>query len=147
MKWMFSHWLCYRTSASRIDLYLNPLYSAYTNEYNQRTTKPTIILVWPTKTLIRLRGCACWSDSSLIACAFYSLQAIRRWINENPCRARWMYRLVWVFSGYTELIVDFVVRWLHILDTRHLTIIAFRQFIWLHYNLFITQFVITRVWI
>ena len=55
---------------------------------------------------------AVWSESSLITCAFYSLQAIQRGINENPCFSGWMYRLMQVFSGYTGPIISFVVHWL-----------------------------------
>ena len=42
----------------------------------QRTTKSTIRLKWSAKTLISLRIREVWSESSLIACAFYSFQAI-----------------------------------------------------------------------
>ena len=66
----------------------------------QRTTKPIISLMRPANTLIRLRIRAVWSESSLIACAFYSLGDI----NENPCCTTWMYRLIWVFASYTGLI-------------------------------------------
>ena len=51
-----------------------------------------------------------WSESLLIACSFYSPQAILRRINEVPCHRRWMYRLIWAFAGHTGLIVGFVVR-------------------------------------
>ena len=37
----------------------------------------------PAKIQISLRIRAVWSESSLIACAFYSLQAIQNGINEN----------------------------------------------------------------
>ena len=47
---------------------------------------------------------------SIIACSFYSLRAIQRRINVNPCHAEWMYRRIWVFPGYTDLIEGFVVR-------------------------------------
>ena len=61
----------------------------------------------------RLRpACSVWSESSLIACAFYSLLAIQRGIYENSCYTGWMYRLIWVFARHTDLIVGFVVRWL-----------------------------------
>ena len=53
-----------------------------------------------------------WSESLLIACAFYSLQAIQRRINENPCHTGWIYKVIWVFTGHTGLIVGFVMRWL-----------------------------------
>ena len=33
-------------------------------------------------------------------------------INENPCHTDWRYRRIWVFVCHTELVVDFVVRWL-----------------------------------
>ena len=39
----------------------------------------------PAKTLISLRIRAVWSESSLIAGAFYILRAIQRGINESPC--------------------------------------------------------------
>ena len=50
---------------------------------SQRMTKPTTRLVRSSKTQIRLRIRAVWSESSLIACAFYSLQTIQRGMNEN----------------------------------------------------------------
>ena len=63
----------------------------------------------------RLRS-ACTSaqsdQSALIACAFNSLRAIPREINENPCHTGWMYRLIWAFAGHTGLTSGFVVRWL-----------------------------------
>ena len=62
------------------------------NELSQCTTKPTI------------RHVVC-PESLLIACAFYSLQAIQRGINENPCCTGRICRLIWVFAGYTGLIV------------------------------------------
>ena len=72
---------------------------------NQRTTKPSLILVRPAKTQISLRIRAVWSESSLIACAFYSLQAILT----KTCNTRWMYWLILVFGGHTGIIVGFVV--------------------------------------
>ena len=63
----------------------------------------------------RLRSaCTCvQSDqSSLIACAFYSLQAIQREINESPCPTGLIHRLIWVFAGHTGFTVGFVMRWL-----------------------------------
>ena len=80
--------------------------------FNIWATKPTLKLVQTAKTQISLRIRAVWSESSLIACAFYSLHAIQRWMNENPCHTGWMYRLIWVFAGHTGLIVGFVMRWL-----------------------------------
>ena len=47
----------------------------------------------------------------LPGCAFYSLRAIQRGINEIPCHLGWLYKLVWVFDGHTCLIVGFVVHW------------------------------------
>ena len=52
----------------------------------------------PAKTQISLCIRAVWSDSSLIACAFYILQATQKEINENPCHTEWMYMLIWVWS-------------------------------------------------
>ena len=49
----------------------------------------------------------CWSH-----CAFYSLRAIQRGMNESPCHTGQIYRLIWVFAGHAGLIVDFVVCWL-----------------------------------
>ena len=46
------------------------------NQMSQHTTKPAIRLVRPAKTQISLRIRAVWSESSLIACAFYSTRAI-----------------------------------------------------------------------
>ena len=66
----------------------------------------------PAKTQISLRICAVWSASSLIACDFYSLRAIQRGMNKNPCHTGWMHRLIWVFAGLRGLIVGFVMRWL-----------------------------------
>ena len=74
------------------------------------TTKLSIRLVRPAKIQISLRFRAVWSESSLIACSFYSLRAIQRGINENPCHTGWKYRLIWVFAGHTDLIVGFAVR-------------------------------------
>ena len=81
----------------------------------RRMEKPTLRLVLPTKTKISLRFPAAWSDSSLTACAFDSLQTIKREIHVNKCscHTRWMYRLIWVIAGHTGLIVGFVVRWLN----------------------------------
>ena len=76
------------------------------NKLSQHKTKPTIRLVRPGKTHIR----AVWSESPLIARAFYSLRAIQRGTNETPCNTGWMYRLTWVFAGHTGLIVGSVVR-------------------------------------
>ena len=75
----------------------------------QHTTKPTIRLVWPAKTLISLRIRAVWSESSLIAYALNSLQAVQRGMNENSCHIGFMYRLIWVFASRINLIVGFVV--------------------------------------
>ena len=55
--------------------------------------------------------------SLLIAVSFYSLQAIQRGINKNPCYTWWTYSLMWTFAGHTGLIVDFVVLWLICLKT------------------------------
>ena len=33
-----------------------------------------------------------------------SLRAIQRGINENHCRAGWMYRLIWVFAGHRLIV-------------------------------------------
>ena len=80
----------------------------------QRTTKPTIRLVRPAKTQISLRIRAVWSESSLIACAFFRLQAIQRGINENHCHTGWIYRLIWVFAGYTvPILLYFHFLWDH----------------------------------
>ena len=57
-------------------------------------TKPIIRDVRPEKIQIRLRICAVWSESSLIVRAFYSLPALQRGINKNPCHTGWMYRLI-----------------------------------------------------
>ena len=57
----------------------------------------------------RFRSSAQSDQSSLIAYAFYSLQAIQRAINDNPCHTGRMYRLVWAFAGHTGVIVAFVV--------------------------------------
>ena len=46
----------------------------------------------------------------LIACAFYSLWAIQRGINEYLCHTCRMYTLIWVFVNHTGLIVGFVMR-------------------------------------
>ena len=68
--------------------------------------------MWPAKTQISLRSRAVWSESSLIAYAFYRLQIIQIGINKNPCHSGWIYRLIWVFAGHTGLIVGFAVHWL-----------------------------------
>ena len=79
------------------------------HEMNQRTTKLTI-----------RQGT---SDNSAqpdqsLACAFYSLWAIQKGINENPCHTVGMHRLIWVFVGHTGLIVDFVFFWLINVNTQ-----------------------------
>ena len=68
-------------------------------------TKSTTRLVQPAKINTPLH--AVW-PSLKIACAFYSLQAIQRGMNENPCHTG----LIWAFAGHTGLIVGFVVHWL-----------------------------------
>ena len=78
---------------------------------SQCTTTLAIRLVRPAKTRVNL-WCAVCSESSLIACDFYSIQAIQRGINKNTRHTEWMYWLIWVFAGHTGLIVSFVVRWL-----------------------------------
>ena len=76
-----------------------------------RTTKPTIRLVRPAKTQISLRIRAVWSESSLIACAFNSLQAIQRAIRE--LLPYWVnVQLIRVFADHTGLTLGFVVCWL-----------------------------------
>ena len=79
---------------------------------SQRKTKPARRLSRTAKTQISMRIRSVWSESLLIACDFYSLRAIQREINENPCHNRWISRLIWVFAGHTGLIVGLVVRWL-----------------------------------
>ena len=66
----------------------------------QGTTKPTIRLVWPAKAQISLCIHAVWSESSLIACAFYSLWAVQRRMNRSPCHTGWMNRLIYVIAGH-----------------------------------------------
>ena len=79
-------------------------------DMSQSTTNPIIRLVQPVKTQIGLRIRAVWSESSLIACAFYSLRDKR-----EPLPYRWMYRLIWDCASHTGLIVSFVVLWLSII--------------------------------
>ena len=55
-------------------------------------------------TQISLRISAVWTEFSLIAFGFYSIQAIQSGINVNPWHTRRMYRLLWVFAGHTGLI-------------------------------------------
>ena len=55
---------------------------------------------------------AVWLESSLIACAFYSLRATQRGMYQNPCHTGGMHRLIWILTGHTGLIVSFVVHWL-----------------------------------
>ena len=50
---------------------------------SQLMTKPTIRLVRPAK-----------NQSSLIACAFYSIRAIQGAMNVNPCHTGMMYKLI-----------------------------------------------------
>ena len=77
---------------------------------SQCTKKPTIRHVWPAKTQISLRIRAVWSESSLIACAFYSLRAVKRGINTKNCHTGGdiQAHLCW-----SQGFVGFVVRWLH----------------------------------
>ena len=74
--------------------------------------KSAIWIVRPSKTQIRLRIRAVWSESSLIACIFYNLQTIKRGMKYNIYPTGWMFRLIWVFAGHAGLIVGFIVRWL-----------------------------------
>ena len=60
----------------------------------QHTTKPAIRLVRPAKAQISLRIRAALSESLLIACILYSLQAIQRGINKNPCHTGRTHRLI-----------------------------------------------------
>ena len=46
----------------------------------------------------------CWSMTLL------QHPGYQKGINENPCLTGWIYRLIWVFAGHTDLIVGFVVR-------------------------------------
>ena len=59
------------------------------------------------KTHISLRIRAVWSESLLTACAFYSLRAIQKRMNKNPCHTGWMYRLIWV----TQVVLFKVISW------------------------------------
>ena len=60
-----------------------------------------IRLLLPAKTQISMRIREVWSETSLVACAFYSLQDIQRGLNKNPFYTGWMYRLIGVFAGDT----------------------------------------------
>ena len=60
--------------------------------------------MWPAKTWISLPIHAVWSESSLIAYAFYSLQAIQRAIDKNRCHTG--------HKGWSEsLLVTQVLLW------------------------------------
>ena len=56
-----------------------------------------LITTEPTIRLVRQPGlrsaCASVQSDQSISCAFYGLQAIQCWINENPCHTGCMYRL------------------------------------------------------
>ena len=54
------------------------------SKLSKRMTKHIIRPVRPTKIRVSLRICVFWSVSSLIACAFYSLQAIQRRDEREP---------------------------------------------------------------
>ena len=59
------------------------------------------------------KTCATREDSDqhahpLIECVFYSVWAIQRGINENPCHTGRIYRLICIFAGHTGLILGFV---------------------------------------
>ena len=86
-----------------------PLYLELWYHMSQSTTKPTIRLVRPAKTQISLRIYPVWSESSLIACAFFSLQTIQRGINKNHCHTGWMNRLTQVFTGRRGISIAFVM--------------------------------------
>ena len=96
------------TFASGLDLNTAPC--GPNNHFSQRMTKSAIRPVQPAKTQITMRVRGVWSDSSLIACAIYSIRAILREMNKNPCHTVWLYRLIWIFAGPTHLIVGFIVR-------------------------------------
>ena len=68
--------------------------SSYFLYMSQRTTKPTLRLVRPAKTQISLRIRTVWSESSLIACAFYSPQVIKKWTRALALLGR--------FTGWCE---------------------------------------------
>ena len=78
-------------------------------EMRERMTKPTKRLMRSVKTLINLSIRAVWSESSLITYAFYSLRAIQRGINENPCPGEpWMdvqadLSLCWLHRSYYKV--------------------------------------------
>ena len=100
----------YKIFPSSVDQMRRDLYWNNDIWHSQRTTKPTIRHVWPSKTQISFLCIrAVWWESSLIACASYSLRAIIRGINR--CHTGLMHRLIWIFAGHTGLIVGFVVRW------------------------------------
>ena len=82
---------------------------------SQRTTKPTIRLIWPVKT----------AQSDLITVfadrkCLLQPQGYRKRNKGDPCHTGWMYWLIWDFAGHTGLIVGFVVRLLKYLRRRWL---------------------------
>ena len=103
-------WRCVFTGSWRNSETL--LMKTKSQHMSERTTISTICLLRPAKTQISLHIRAVWSESYLSACAFYSLRATLRRMNENPCYIGWMYRLIRVLAGHTGFIVGFVVRWL-----------------------------------
>ena len=74
-------------------------------------TKPTIRQVRPAKTQISLCSNAVWSVFADCMCLLQTPGYPKRdkW---EPLSYWWMYRLIWVFAGYTDLIVGFVGLWL-----------------------------------
>ena len=102
LQWVKQQNVCYEYSSPKIK---NKKNEAHQYCMNQRMTKPTIRLVRSSK---QSDQSLCW----LHVPSTYSLWAIQRGMNENPCHTGWMYRLIWVFAGHTGLIVGFVVHWL-----------------------------------
>ena len=98
----------------------------------QKMTKLTVRLGRPAKTQISLRIRAVWSESSLNACAFDSLRAIQRGINENPCYTGWMYRLIWVFAGHAGFIVGFVKLCLECFANAEYIVMRMKRWSYLH---------------
>ena len=83
----------------RIDVWEHNLEIEKTNEPAHDKTYTKICA--PEKTQISLYIRAVWSvfaDQMYL----YSLLAIQKGINKNPCHTENIYRLIWVFAGHTS---------------------------------------------
>ena len=105
-----------RASKTGLGSYRNP--SPTPTPHTHHTNKPCMKISIDLSSAVPLLQFLCdqcrlrsvWSESSLIAYAFYNPRAIQRGIINENCHTGCMYRLIWVFAGQTGFIVGFVIR-------------------------------------